>query len=217
MSRVRVKICGVRSIAEARAAVEAGADALGFNLWPESPRYIDPSNAQTVIASLPPFISKVGVFVNEDADRIVGTSARVGVDAVQLHGDETPDFCSRLRLADNFKHVTLIKAVRVATETDIEGIRLYPVSGILLDSKIKGTYGGTGEHFDWQLAVKASGFAPIILAGGLRIENVREAITSVRPFAIDVCSGVESSPGVKDPGKIRAFMAEVERANRELE
>jgi phosphoribosylanthranilate isomerase len=215
MSRVRVKICGVRSLDEARAAVEAGADALGFNFWPESPRYIEAKDARGVIASLPPFISKVGVFVNEEAGRIVGTATSAGVDAVQLHGDETPDFCSRLRLADRFKAVTLIKAVRVETEADLEGIWLYPVSAILLDSKIKGDYGGTGRRFNWELAIKASGLVPLILAGGLRIENVREAITSVRPFAIDVCSGVESSPGSKDPDKIRAFMAEVERANRE--
>lgn len=215
MSRVRVKICGVRSLAEARAAVEAGADALGFNFWPQSPRYVEASDARAVIASLPPFISKVGVFVNEDAGGIVATANYAGVDAVQLHGDETPDFCSRLRLADHLKAATLIKAVRVETEADLEGIWLYPVSAILLDTKVKGNYGGTGEHFNWELAIKASEFAPIILAGGLRVENVREAIASVNPFAIDVCSGVESTPGVKDPGKIRDFMAEVERANRE--
>lgn len=215
MSGVRVKICGVRSLAEARAAVEAGADALGFNFWPESPRYIEASDARAVIASLPPFISKVGVFVNEEAGRIAAAAISSGVDTVQLHGDETPDFCSRLRLLDHLKGVTLIKAVRVATEADLEGIWLYPVSAILLDTKIKGNYGGTGRHFNWELARKASKLAPIILAGGLRIENVREAIASVNPFAIDVCSGVESVPGVKDPDKIRAFMAEVERANRE--
>ncbi|HYP25088.1 MAG TPA: phosphoribosylanthranilate isomerase [Blastocatellia bacterium] len=214
MSRVRVKICGVRSLSEAEAAVDAGADALGFNFWPESPRFIEPPLAHSIIASLPPFVSKVGVFVNEELGRIVETAASAGVDAVQLHGDEGPDFCARLRASDRFGGVTLIKAVRVEKEADLEGIGEYPVSAILLDSRVKGRFGGTGEHFDWRLAIKAKGFAPIILAGGLRVENVREAIRSVGPFALDVCSGVESTPGVKDAGKVRAFMAEVDRANR---
>lgn len=213
MSRVRVKICGVMSLAEARSAVEAGADALGFNFWPESPRFIEPSTARSIIASLPPFVSKVGLFVNEEADRIADAVASSGVDGVQLHGHEEPDFCARLRVSDRLRGITLIKAVRVETEADLERIGLYPVSAILLDSKVKGRFGGTGEHFDWRLAVKAKELAPIILAGGVKAENAREAITSVRPFALDVCSGVESSPGVKDPEKIRAFMAEVDRAN----
>jgi phosphoribosylanthranilate isomerase len=182
MSRVRVKICGVMSLAEAKAAVDAGADALGFNFWPDSPRFIEPALARSIIASLPPFVSKVGVF-------------------------------ARLRVSDRFRGITLIKAVRVEKEADLERIGLYRVSAVLLDSKIKGRFGGTGEHFDWRLAIKAKGLAPIILAGGLRAENAREAITSVRPFALDVCSGVESSPGVKDLEKIRAFMAEVDGAN----
>ena len=213
MSRVRVKICGVMSLAEAKAAVDAGADALGFNFWPDSPRFIEPALARSIIASLPPFVSKVGVFVNEEAERIAEAAASSGVDAVQLHGHEEPDFCARLRVSDRFRGITLIKAVRVEKEADLERIGLYRVSAVLLDSKIKGRFGGTGEHFDWRLAIKAKGLAPIILAGGLRAENAREAITSVRPFALDVCSGVESSPGVKDLEKIRAFMAEVDGAN----
>src|SRR5215213_6938224 len=176
MNRVRVKICGVRSLSDARSAIEAGADAIGFNFWPESPRYIEPALARTVIASLPPFVSRVGVFVNDDADHIAGIATSVGLDAVQLHGDETPDFCQRLRLTDHFKAIALIKAVRVETEADLGGIRTYRAGAILLDSKKRGAYGGTGEHFDWRLAVRAAEVAPIILAGGLRVENVREAI-----------------------------------------
>ncbi|HVF90238.1 MAG TPA: phosphoribosylanthranilate isomerase [Blastocatellia bacterium] len=215
MTRVRVKVCGVRSLPEARAAIDAGADAIGFNFWRESPRYIEPAEAHAVIASLPPFVSRVGVFVNEEADHIEGIATSVGLDAIQLHGDETRDFCRRLRLIDKLKGVAFIKAVRVETEADVEGIWAYPVGAILLDSKKRGAYGGTGERFDWRLAVRAAEFAPIILAGGLKVENVREAIGSVRPFAVDVCSGVESSPGVKDFGRMRAFIAEVEKANRD--
>jgi phosphoribosylanthranilate isomerase len=213
MTRARVKICGVTTLSEARAAVDAGADAVGFNFWPESPRFIEVPVARAIIASLPPFVSKVGVFVNEEVDRVMGTASSAGVDTVQLHGDETPDVCARLRLFDHLKGVSLIKAMRVESEEDLEGVSAYPVGALLLDTKVKGTYGGTGKRFNWDLAVKASAFAPIILAGGLKIENVGEAIRSVRPFAIDVCSGVESSPGVKDEEKMRAFMAEVRKAN----
>lgn len=207
MGRVRVKICGVRSIEEAEASIEAGADALGFNFWPSSPRYIAPEEAEPIAAALPPFVSIVGVFVNETAARIVEVARLLRLDAVQLHGDETPEFCSRLDWPRK------VKAIRVEGEDDLEKVKEFRASAILLDTKVKGSYGGTGERFDWRLAARATRLAPIILAGGLKLENVREAIDTVRPFAIDVCSGVEARPGHKDLSKLRAFMLEVRKAN----
>lgn len=207
MNQVRVKICGVRSLEEAEAAVEAGADALGFNFWPRSPRYIDPDAARSVIRQLSPLVSAIGVFVNEDPLRIAEIVANAGLNAVQLHGDETPELCAGLG------SIKIIKAIRVADDFDCASINRYPVSAILLDTNIKGSYGGTGRRFDWSVAIEAKRYARIILAGGLAIENVAEAIKSVNPFAIDVCSGVESEPGRKDIDKLRRFMAEVVRAN----
>ena len=207
MNRVRVKICGVRSLEEAEAAVEAGADALGFNFWPRSPRYIAPDAARSVIRQISPPVSAIGVFVNEDPLRIAEIVSGAGLNAVQLHGDETPEFCAGLG------SIKIIKAVRVADDFDCASINRYPVSAILLDTSVKGSYGGTGKRFDWSAAIEAKRYARIILAGGLTIENVAEAIKSVNPFAIDVCSGVESEPGRKDIDKLQRFMAEVVRAN----
>jgi phosphoribosylanthranilate isomerase len=207
MSRVRVKICGVRSIEEAEAAVEAGADALGFNFWPRSPRYIATDAARSVVRQIAPLVSAIGVFVNEDDRRIAEIVSDVGLNAIQLHGDETPEFCAGLG------SIKIIKAVRVAGDFDCASINRYPVSMILLDTGVKGSYGGTGKSFDWRIAIEAKRYARIILAGGLTIENVAQAIASVKPVAIDVCSGVESEPGRKDLDKLRRFMAEVARAN----
>ena len=207
MTRVKVKICGIRSVEEAEAALDAGADALGFNFWPQSPRYIGPRAAREVIQRLPPIASTVGVFVNEDAGRILEIASELRLNAVQLHGDESPEYCSRL--ASN----KTIKAIRVGQDFDLSVIERYSVAMVLLDSDIKGSYGGTGQRFDWRIALEAKRIAPIILAGGLNTENVWDAITHVRPAAIDVCSGVESEPGRKDLTKLRSFMAVVARAN----
>jgi phosphoribosylanthranilate isomerase len=204
---VKVKVCGVRSFEEAEAALDAGADALGFNFWPSSPRYIAPHAAREVIAKLSPVVSTVGVFVNDVADRITEIAFDLKLTAVQLHGDESPEFCAAL---DSIK---TIKAIRVGQDFDLNIIKNYPVSMVLLDSNIKGSYGGTGQRFDWRIAIEAKRFAPIILAGGLSTENVWEAITHVRPAAIDVCSGVEAEPGRKDLARLRRFMAVVARAN----
>jgi phosphoribosylanthranilate isomerase len=207
VSRVKVKICGVRSLEEAEAALEAGADALGFNFWPQSPRYISPRAASEIINQLSPVVSAVGVFVNEEASRIIDIASQVGLTAVQLHGDESPEFCRRLG------SIKTIKAIRVGQDFDLSVIESYPVSMVLLDSDIRGSYGGTGQRFDWRIAIEAKRFARIILAGGLTTDNVWEAITHVRPPAIDVCSGVEAEPGRKDLDKLRRFMAIVARAN----
>jgi phosphoribosylanthranilate isomerase len=207
VNRVRVKICGVRSLEEARVAVEAGADALGFNFWPKSPRYVAPEAARDVIAAMTPLVSCVGVFVNEQAARIRELCASLGLGAVQLHGDELPEFCEQL---DSLR---LIKAFKVGPEFDLSSIRSYPVNAILLDTSVKGSYGGTGKSFDWRVAIEAKRYGPVILAGGLNESNVADAIERVQPMAIDVCSGVEAEPGRKDLDKLRRFMGAVARAN----
>jgi phosphoribosylanthranilate isomerase len=207
MSRVKTKICGVRTLEEAQAAVDAGADALGFNFWPRSARYVEPHTAREVIAGLSPGVCTVGVFVNEEANRIMDIASELSLGAVQLHGDESPAFC------DGLGSIKTIKALRVGQDFDLRVIEDYHVNMVLLDSSVPGSYGGTGSRFDWRIAIEAKRLAPIILAGGLTAENVWDAITHVRPAAIDVCSGVEAEPGRKDLDKLRRFMAIVAQAN----
>jgi phosphoribosylanthranilate isomerase len=211
MNRVRVKICGIRSLEEAEVAIEAGADALGFNFWPRSARYIDPKLAREISASLPAFIATVGVFVNEPTDSIKELALSSGLSAVQLHGDETPDDCKAL------SGLKVIKALRVDDKFSPESVIQYGANAILLDAAVRGEYGGTGRSFDWSAAVNTRKHAKVILAGGLTIENVGQAIDQVRPFAIDVCSGVESEPGKKDLLKIQEFMSSVNEANAHLQ
>jgi phosphoribosylanthranilate isomerase len=209
---VRVKICGITNLEDALAAVEAGADALGFNFYPKSPRSIEPERARAIIERLPPFVTPVGVFVNEyDLEAIarVVTCARLAV--VQLHGDEPPAFCRQV--AERWR---VIKAVRVASEIDPRGLADYSVHALLLDAARPGAYGGTGERFNWELARRVARVVPtLILAGGLSPENVAEAIRLVRPYAVDVCTGVEARPGKKDPERMRAFIAVAKAAGRE--
>jgi phosphoribosylanthranilate isomerase len=207
MQRVRVKICGVRSQEEALAAIDCGADALGFNFWSKSARFIEPEEARGIIQRLPVFTQCVGVFVNEDPLRLRQIIDETKINVVQLHGDEEPEFCEQIG------GVKLIKAFRVGEAFNIEELKRFPAAAFLLDSKVKGEYGGTGKRFDWRIAVEAKSIAPIILAGGITIANVAEAIDYVRPFAVDVCSGVEAEPGKKDLQKLREFMLEVDRAN----
>jgi phosphoribosylanthranilate isomerase len=207
MSRVKVKICGVGALEEAEAAIESGADALGFNFWPQSPRYISPKAASLIIGKLSPVVSTVGVFVNEEVSNITTIASELGLTAVQLHGDESPEFCERLG------SIKKIKAIRVGQDFDLSVIERFPVNMILLDSNIRGSYGGTGQRFDWRIAIEAKRLARIILAGGLNSDNVWDAVTHVRPAAIDVCSGIEAEPGRKDLDKLRRFMSIVARAN----
>jgi len=207
LTRVKVKVCGIRSIEEAEAALDAGADAIGFNFWPQSQRYIAPRAAAEVISKLAPVASTVGVFVNEEVSRIIDLASELRLSAVQLHGDESPEQCAALG------SIKTIKAIRVGQDFDLGIIRSYPVNMVLLDSNIHGSYGGTGQRFDWRIAIEAKRLARIILAGGLNAENVWEAITDVRPAAIDVCSGIEAEPGRKDLDKLRRFMCVVARAN----
>lgn len=203
MSAVRSKICGITRIEDALAAVEAGADAIGFVFYTKSPRAVSVQQARAIIAALPPFISTVGLFVNASRCELNETLDAVPLDMLQFHGDETPEEC------DGY-HRPFIKALRVQAGDDIAAsCRLYSrASGILLDTFVAGVPGGTGETFDWAL-IPNSLEKPIILAGGLTSANVAQAITQVRPYAVDVSGGVEKSKGIKDHDKIRAFMSAV--------
>jgi len=203
---VRVKICGITNVEDALLAAEAGADALGFMFCESSPRYLSPAEASAIIRQLPPFLFRVGVFVNATEDVIRRTVAECGLDRVQLHGDETPDFCRQLP-------VPVIKALRVKDADSLRALSGYDVIACLLDSFVPGVPGGTGAAFNWELALqaKASG-QRIILAGGLTPDNIVQAVRKVQPYGVDVSSGVESSPGKKDPAKVRMFIASAKGA-----
>lgn len=204
----QVKICGITSLEDACAAVKCGAYALGFNFYQHSPRYIAPRAARNIIAELPRDVLTVGVFVNEESPEFVATiAAESGVAAVQLHGDEPPEYCRRLN------GFTVIKVFRVRDAFDAGKIDKYKVYAVMLDAFSDESLGGSGKTFDWSLAHRARMLLPkLFLAGGLTPRNVVAAIKVVQPFCVDVCSWVESSPGKKDPEKLRRFMAAVSRA-----
>jgi phosphoribosylanthranilate isomerase len=202
---VKVKICGITSLADARAAIDAGADALGFVFYDRSPRYVSPQKAAAIIAGLPPFVQTVGLFVDEEVERVNWTADFCGLDLVQLHGAEPAAYCPDVNRR-------VIKAFRVKDAGSLQGIDGYPVAGYLLDAWSPHAPGGTGLTFDWQLARQAAGARPIILAGGLTPDNVAAAIAQVKPYAVDVSSGVEAAPGQKDHRKINAFIAAVQQA-----
>jgi phosphoribosylanthranilate isomerase len=197
---IRVKICGIRTEADAVMAAEAGADAIGMIFAPAR-RQIDAAQARRIAAALPPFVTKVGVFVNEPLDRVRALVDTIRLDAVQLHGDETPDDCATVREWG----VTVIRAIQVAGPLDAAALRALPVHAVLLDTYRPGVRGGTGETFDWSHAVPVARCMPVILSGGLRPEFVAEGIKMVRPYGVDVSSGVETD-GRKDPAKIQAFI-----------
>jgi phosphoribosylanthranilate isomerase len=186
-------------------ALDLGVDALGFNFFPPSPRYINPRHAHSIIRRLPPFAVSVGLFVNVDSPELLAKTARVaGVQVLQLHGDETPDYCRAL------SDWTLIKALRMGSAPlQASTVEEYPVQALLLDARDDTLYGGTGKSFDWNLANEIRNARPLILAGGLQAGNVGEAIRTVLPYGVDVCSGVESQPGIKDAAKLAEFMKEV--------
>ena len=205
----RIKICGITNIDDALMAIDAGADALGFNFVPDSPRYLkDTAAAAKIIEQLPPFITTVGLFVNAAPEVIQATADECHLDMLQLHGDESPQFCNALNRR-------FIKAVRVQDESSFSHLSDYRVSGYLLDTYVKGAMGGTGIAFDWRLAVKAKQFGRIILAGGLDPDNVASAVQQVRPYGVDVSSGVETRPRRKDPVKVQAFIQTVKEIDRE--
>ena len=201
---IKVKICGITSQADASAAVEAGADALGFMCYERSPRYLVPEKAAAIIASLPPFVSKVGVFVNATEVTVREITARCGLDTLQFHGDETPEFCRR------FAPLKVIKAFRIQDGHSLKTLDQFPTDAWLLDSYLPDQPGGTGVAFNWELAAQArEAGRPVVLAGGLNPENIAEAIHQVWPYAVDVSSGVESAPGRKDARLMRSFIAAV--------
>jgi phosphoribosylanthranilate isomerase len=201
-----VKICGITRVEDAHAAVAAGAGALGFVFWPESPRYIDPYRARAIIATLPPFVTPVGLFVNQALEYIRGVASLARLGAVQLHGDESPAFAQAIGNA-------VIKALTLRDRVNDWPAR----TRVLLDAHDPAQRGGTGRTIDWDAAAVVAAARPILLAGGLTPANVAEAVGRVRPFGIDVSSGVERSPGIKDYGKIAAlFEALREHAHSDL-
>jgi len=197
-----VKICGVTRARDALAAVEAGANAIGFVFWPESPRFVDPYRARAIAAQLPPFVTAVGLFVNQPAAYVNGVASLVRLGAVQLHGDETPAFASTLT-------TPVIKALSVgAADT-------WPLeTTLLLDAHDPVKRGGTGRVIDWSAAAAVAARRRVLLAGGLTPDNVADAIAQVRPFGVDVSSGVERAPGIKDHQRLRALFEAIHGNNR---
>lgn len=196
---VKVKICGITNLEDALVAIDAGADALGFVFYPKSPRHVFPEQAAAIIRLLPPFVQTVGLFVNETLETVNETADLCGLDIVQLHGDETPEFCHSVRRR-------VIKAFRVKAITCLEPMQQYQVNGFLLDAWSPSAFGGTGRTFNWEVAACVAKTNRIILAGGLTPDNVAAAVQQVRPYGVDVSSGVESSPGKKDSQLVQAFV-----------
>ncbi|HET9180099.1 MAG TPA: phosphoribosylanthranilate isomerase [Terriglobia bacterium] len=207
----RIKVCGITRLEDALLAVELGAEALGFNFYRPSPRYIDSATARAIIQSLPPFVTAVGVYANEtEMDRVTAIAQEAGVGVIQLHGPRFPDF-DGLPTA-----YPLIRAVAVGDGFKAESLSNLRANGFLLDACHPNLSGGTGKSFDWEVAREANRYGTIIVAGGLNPGNVGRAIQTVRPFAVDVASGVESGPGQKDSALLRAFFAAVRAADRNL-
>jgi phosphoribosylanthranilate isomerase len=201
---VKIKICGITNLEDALLACELGADALGFIFYPQSPRKVAPETAREIIAQLPPFVASVGVFVDEAATVVQELAARVGLDWVQLHGQESPEYCRNLGRK-------VIKGFRIQDEDSLRRLADYQgaAQALLLDTYKQGQVGGTGTAFDWRLAREAKKFGRIILAGGLNPDNVAMAIGTALPAAVDAASGTEAAPGKKDPAKLRAFFKAV--------
>jgi len=220
----RAKICGITSVEDALMVAEAGADAVGLNFYPKSSRYLRPEPAERIVAALPPTVVKVGLFVNAAAGHVRGTQQRLGLDLVQLHGDEPPEYLAELG------QVPLMRAFRVDSaglEPVYDYLRQCRRLGclprlLLIDAHVKGVYGGSGEVADWQLLGtyaedrREGPLPPLVLAGGLTPDNVAEAIQRVRPAAVDVASGVESSPPHKDPRRVAAFVTAAREALEKL-
>jgi phosphoribosylanthranilate isomerase len=197
---IGIKICGMTNISDARSAVEYGVDALGFIFYPKSKRYVSPEKAKEMIRKLPCKLIRVGVFVNQEIREVKEIVRFCNLSLIQLHGDESPHYCGQ------FTGFSLIKAVSPRTGTEILRLRDYPVDAVLVDAYEQGRYGGTGKTSDWKLAIKVKERHPLILSGGLNADNIRDAIETVRPQAVDINSGVEISPGKKDPDKIREIV-----------
>jgi len=213
MSRIRVKICGVTSVDDVVVTADAGADAVGLNFHPASPRYLDPYAAPPLIRALPPLLTAVGVFVEQPVRQMCALAYQLGLRSVQSVGREPP--------TEDTYPFGLITAFRIQGAADLDEIRAYvdrmriagrPPAAVLIDACVPGQYGGTGQTAPWRLLTDFDPGVPLILAGGLTPENVAEAIRIVRPYGVDVASGVESSPGRKDPEKVRQFVEAVRRS-----
>lgn len=206
----RIKLCGITREQDMQAAVAAGADALGFVFYANSPRNIDTERAAQLLRALPPFVTSVGLFVNATAERVHSVLAQVPLDVLQFHGDESPQFCAQFGRP-------YLKAIRVRPGVDLLecATRYADAQGLLLDAYVEGVQGGTGASFDWALIPRALPL-PVILSGGLQAGNVAAAIAQVRPYAVDVSSGVEATKGIKDAAKIAAFVNEVKRIDVQL-
>ncbi len=195
-----IKICGITRLEDALCAGECGADAVGFIFHPASPRYIEPARAKEIIAALPREIATVGVFVNREADEVAQTVEACGLDMIQLHGDESPAYCRR------FTPERVIKAVFPRTPEELRALDAYDVLAFLADFRDAGSYGGTGKRADWKLAAKIRESHPLILAGGLDAGNIAEALAAVAPHAVDINSGCERAPGIKDHDRMRRII-----------
>jgi phosphoribosylanthranilate isomerase len=200
---IKIKICGITNLEDAEAAIDLGADALGFVFYQKSPRSISPAEAASIISKLPPFISTIGVFVDESPGEIQKIVEKTGSGIVQLHGNEPPESCRM--------PVKIIKGIRVESIESLEPLAIYRdlVSAFLLDTYAPHTPGGTGQVFNWEIAIQAKKFGRVILAGGLNPENISEAVSLVKPYAVDVSSGIELNKGKKDHQKMKLF---IERA-----
>ena len=199
---MKTKICGITNRDDALNAIALNVDAVGFIFYEHSPRYISGDRVEEFILDIPPFINTVGVFVNESAETIRKVAKQCRLSSIQLHGSEPPEFCTQFDLP-------VIKAIPVRDESDIEAIPQYKgcVSGILLDTKVENVHGGTGKTFDWGLAIAAKEYdTPLILSGGINSQNVSKAIKMVNPYGVDICSGVEKEPGIKDYNKMQHLL-----------
>jgi phosphoribosylanthranilate isomerase len=216
LHRTRIKICGLTREEDVAAVVAAGADALGFVFYPASPRYVAPERAAALADLAPPFVSTVGLFVNSDVETVRVTASKVGLSLLQFHGDETPEQCHQLAQAAQRPY---IRAFRVKPDTTAADLLEYEKScqaspwfrGLLLDTFVE-SFGGSGKVFDWSLIPKE--LAPrVVLSGGLSVQNATDAVSRVRPFAVDISSGVEAGKGIKDAAKVRAFIQAVQLAD----
>lgn len=210
MERLFIKICGITNVEDALSAVESGADALGFNFFPNSKRFIVPEKAGEILSAIRASIARVGVFVNPERTYVHAAVRRAGLNAIQFSGNETPPEVAGY-------HSRIFKAIHVSDAASLQEMKSFAVDAFLLDTHRQEQFGGTGETFDWDLALRAKEFGKVILAGGLTPENVVAAVRSVRPFGVDVCSGVELQARIKDKRKMREFIERAREAHAESE
>lgn len=203
----QIKICGITNLEDALCAAESGADAVGFIFHEASPRYITPKRAREIISALPAGIATVGVFVNREAEEVAQTAEDCGLDLIQLHGDESPEYCRR------FPPERVIKAVFPRTPEELRALDAYDVRAFLADFREAGRCGGTGKRADWGLAAMIAKSRPLILAGGLGIANIGEALAAVAPCAVDINSGIEKAPGIKDHDRMRQIVGMIRRSS----